>query len=114
MIQKPYTVAEISRDITGASGNILSADVHTVVGSKKRKRTELALAIDHEGVNIYDYLLKQSSPVHRAPFDAGGRGPKPRDDLRIVPPFHRSLVYYATLSVQPLDMDRKIKSQQRR
>lgn len=56
MIQKPYTLAEIPRDITGASGNILSGDVFAVTGSKKRKRTELALAIDREGVNIYDVL----------------------------------------------------------
>lgn len=57
MIQTPYTLAEISRDITGAPVNILAADVYTIAGPKKRKRTELALAIDRQGVNIYDVLL---------------------------------------------------------
>jgi hypothetical protein len=57
MIQNPYTLAEISRDISGSSGKILSADVHAVAGSKKRKRTELVLAIDREGVNIYDVIF---------------------------------------------------------
>jgi len=57
MIRKPHTLAEIPQDITGSSGKILAADVHAVAGSKKRKRSELALAIDREGVNIYDVIL---------------------------------------------------------
>ncbi|KAL2048292.1 hypothetical protein N7G274_000203 [Stereocaulon virgatum] len=54
MIQLPYTLAEIPQDLTGTSGQIYAADVYAIAGSKKRKRSEVALAIDRQGVNIYD------------------------------------------------------------
>ena len=57
MIQKPYVLADIPHDITGSPGNILAADVFAVAGSKKRKRSELAIAIDRQGINIYDVSL---------------------------------------------------------
>lgn len=57
MIPKPYLLAEIPQDLTGLPGNVLAADVYAVVGSKKRKRSELALAIDRQGINIYDVSL---------------------------------------------------------
>lgn len=56
MIEKPYTLADIPHDLTGPSGRILIGDVHAIAGSKKRKRSEIAVAIDHQGVNIYDVL----------------------------------------------------------
>ncbi len=57
MIQKPYLLAGIQQDLTGSHGNILATDIFTVAGSKKRKRSELALAIDRQGINIYDVSL---------------------------------------------------------
>ena len=54
MIQKPYLLADIPNDITGLSGNILATDVLAIAGAQKRKRSELALAIDRQGINIYD------------------------------------------------------------
>jgi len=56
MIEKPYTLADIPHDIPGALGRILIGDVHAIAGSKKRKRSEIAVAIDHQGINIYDVL----------------------------------------------------------
>ncbi|KAF6222343.1 hypothetical protein HO133_001429 [Letharia lupina] len=53
MIQKPYLLADIQQDLNGLP-NILATDVLAVAGSKKRKRSELALAIDRQGINIYD------------------------------------------------------------
>ena len=58
MISKPQLLAEVQRDLTGLPRNIHTADVLAVAGSKKRKRSELALAIDRQGVNIYDVSLK--------------------------------------------------------
>ena len=58
MIQKPYLLAEIPQDLTDLPGNLLAADVYAVAGSKKRKRSELALAIDRQGINIYDVSLR--------------------------------------------------------
>lgn len=60
MIQKPYLLADIQQDFTGKPGNVLATDVLAIAGSKKRKRSELALAVDRQGVTIYDV---QSSKV---------------------------------------------------
>lgn len=57
MIQKSYLLADIQQDLTGLPGNIFATDVLAVGGSKKRKRSELALAIDHQGINIYNVSI---------------------------------------------------------
>ena len=54
MIQTPYTLANLPVSPHALQGNTFAADVHSLVGSKKRKRAELAVAVDHEGINIYD------------------------------------------------------------
>ncbi|CAD6567307.1 MAG: hypothetical protein ASARMPREDX12_000198 [Alectoria sarmentosa] len=54
MIPNPYLLAEIPQDLNGLLGNVLAADVYAIVGSKKRKRSELAIAIDRQGINIFD------------------------------------------------------------
>lgn len=56
MAEKPYTLADIPHDPTGSEGRILVRDVNAIAGSKKRKRAEIAVSIDHQGVNIYDVL----------------------------------------------------------
>ena len=58
MIQKPYLLADIQQDLIGIPGNILATDVLAITGSKKRKRSELALAIDRQGVNVYDVSIE--------------------------------------------------------
>ena len=60
MSQALQVIAEIPRDITGSSGKILTSDVYGVAGGQKRKRSELALAVDRQSINIYDV---QSSPL---------------------------------------------------
>ena len=60
MIQEPQVIAEIPQDIIGSHGKILPSDIYAVVGSQKKKRSEIALVIDRQGVNIYDV---QSLPV---------------------------------------------------
>lgn len=56
MIQKPYTLVELPKNPIAPNGRTLASDVYALVGSKKRKRGELALALDNESVNIYDVL----------------------------------------------------------
>lgn len=58
MIQKPYLLADIQQDFTGKPGNVLATDVLAIAGSKKRKRSELALAVDRQGVTIYDVSIR--------------------------------------------------------
>ncbi len=55
MIQEPYTLADLPPSLTG-SGSIQIADVHSLAGASKKKRSELAVAIDYECVNLYDVL----------------------------------------------------------
>lgn len=61
-LQAPYTVASLPRPIDRSTGRYVVGDVYGgAPGSKKRKRAELAVGIDGEGINIYDvspyYLL---------------------------------------------------------
>ena len=57
MIQRPYVLADIQQDLSGLPSNVYSSDVFAIAGSKKRKRSELALAIDRQGIDIYDVSL---------------------------------------------------------
>ena len=54
MIGEPYEIADIGLDFTGALGNISSSDVFAITHSGRKRRSEIAVAIDRQGVNIYD------------------------------------------------------------
>ncbi len=54
MPQESQILAEIPNDLIGTSGKILTSDVYSIVGPQKKKRSEIALASDRQGVNIYD------------------------------------------------------------
>ena len=57
MIQEPYILADLQQDLTGLPRNVYFTDVFAIAGSKKRKRSELALAIDRQAIDIYDVSL---------------------------------------------------------
>ena len=54
MVQRPYTLADIPQDLTGSTGQVFSADVHGLKGMKSRKRQEIAVAINRQGINIFN------------------------------------------------------------
>lgn len=54
MLQEPYTLAEFPKNLIAPNGNILVADVIGLVGVRKKKRSELAVALDNDSVNLYD------------------------------------------------------------
>ena len=57
-LQNPYTVAPLPQPINRSEGRYVVGDVYGgTPGSKKRKRAELAVGIDGEGVNIYDVRI---------------------------------------------------------
>jgi hypothetical protein len=57
-LQAPYVVASLPRPIDHSSGRYVVGEVYGgAAGSKKRKRSELAVGIDGEGVNLYDVSL---------------------------------------------------------
>lgn len=48
-------MATLPRPIDPANGRYVVADVHGgALGSKKRKRSELVVGVDGEGVTLYD------------------------------------------------------------
>ncbi len=53
-VEMLYKVAEFPESLATPNGNILVAPVHGFSNSKKRKRSELAVALDSESVNLYD------------------------------------------------------------
>ncbi|KAG9238005.1 hypothetical protein BJ875DRAFT_452378 [Amylocarpus encephaloides] len=54
-LQRPYVVAPLPKPIDRSSGRYVVADVYGGAPSqKKRKRSEVAVGIDGEGVNLYD------------------------------------------------------------
>lgn len=49
-----YKIAEFPESLAAPDGTISVTPVHSYLKSKKRKRSELAVALDRESVNIYD------------------------------------------------------------
>lgn len=54
MIQNPIVLAELPKPLTESRNRVLAADINAVRENKKRKRSELAVAIDSEGINLYN------------------------------------------------------------
>lgn len=52
-IETPHTLASLQRPIDSANGRTLAAAVYSLSGSKKRKRSEIAVSIDGEGISVY-------------------------------------------------------------
>ena len=58
VLQKPHILASLPRSIDHSDGRYVASEVYGgAPGSKKRKRSELAVGIDGEGVNLYDVCL---------------------------------------------------------
>lgn len=56
-LQTPYVVASLPRPID--HGRYVVGEVFGgVIGSKKRKRSELVVGVDGEGVNLYDVRIR--------------------------------------------------------
>lgn len=54
-IQKPHIIATLPQPIDRKNGRYVVGEVVSGrVGTKKRKRSELAVGIDGEGLNLYD------------------------------------------------------------
>ena len=66
MIQAPYTIAKLPEGPFPGESRIQSADVYSVSGSKKRKRSELAVAIDQSCVNLYDVNTHSYCPLDQS------------------------------------------------
>jgi hypothetical protein len=58
-LQPPSVLAQLPRPLQGLNGRTQLGEVYSLVGSKKRKRYEVAVAVDGEGVNIYNVRLSR-------------------------------------------------------
>lgn len=53
-LQSPSVLAQLPRPLHAATGKTRIGDVNSLADAKKRKRYELAVAVDGEAVNIYN------------------------------------------------------------
>jgi hypothetical protein len=57
-IERPTVVATLPRPIDHSTGRYVVSEVHGgTPGSRKRKRSELVVGVDGEGLNIYDVSI---------------------------------------------------------
>lgn len=56
-IGAPFTLASLPRSKSSGGGHAQSSSVCSISGTKKRKRTEVAVALDGEGIFIYSVGL---------------------------------------------------------
>lgn len=62
-IGEPYTIAHIPKPLDSAHGQTYASDVYSLVGSKKRKRSEIAFASDGESIGVYEVSTPLSSMI---------------------------------------------------
>lgn len=64
-IEEPQTLARIPQDITGSLGRIWASDVCVIAGQQRKDWHDTALAIDRQGINVYDvcYFLSVFNDV---------------------------------------------------
>jgi hypothetical protein len=64
LVEAPYAIATLPKPLDSENGRIHTAPVFSIRQSKKRKRHELAVGIDGEGVNIYNVLSPRAYPEY--------------------------------------------------
>ncbi|KAH7384261.1 hypothetical protein DE146DRAFT_668185 [Phaeosphaeria sp. MPI-PUGE-AT-0046c] len=90
-IGAPFTLATLSKPVGSTNGRAHAASVCSISGIKKRKRTEVAVGLDGEGVSIYSlqnpqlvtsYALPPTTTFALAPLSvyrkSSSRGPSQR------------------------------------
>lgn len=55
-LQSPSVLAQLPRPLHASTGQTRIGDVFSLADAKKRKRYEVAVAVDGEAVNIYNVL----------------------------------------------------------
>jgi hypothetical protein len=61
-----FTLATLSKPVASTNGRMHAASVCSISGIKKRKRTEIAVGLDGEGVSIYSVRETGAfcAPIH--------------------------------------------------
>lgn len=85
-MEAPYTIASLPKPLDAEHGAIQASPVYGIKGSRKRKRHEVAVGIDGEGVNVYNvqsqslvtsYALPTETYICCPPCSVYVRRPKP-------------------------------------
>ena len=53
-MEAPYTIASLAKPLDQENGRTQASPVHSIRESKKRKRHEVAVAVDGEGIFLYN------------------------------------------------------------
>lgn len=80
-LQRPSVLAQLPRPFEATTGSTQIGEVYSLIGSKKRKRHEVAAAVDGEGINIYNVL--QAILLIRFPKLMNFLGTIPKPDNRL-------------------------------
>lgn len=54
LVEAPFTLASLPRPYDAAAGKCLASPVYGLRGQRWRKRSEVAVAVDGDGVSIYN------------------------------------------------------------
>ncbi|KAF2873851.1 hypothetical protein BDV95DRAFT_666869 [Massariosphaeria phaeospora] len=90
-IGAPYTLASLPHPLDSISGRTQAAGVYSLSGTKKRKRTEIAVGVDGEGILIYSlqnpqlvtsYALPPQTSFSTAPYSLYRKGTIKRGSRR--------------------------------
>ncbi|KAH7377775.1 hypothetical protein BKA66DRAFT_560729 [Pyrenochaeta sp. MPI-SDFR-AT-0127] len=82
-IGAPFTLASLSKPVTSTNGRVHAAGVCSISGIKKRKRTEIVVGLDGEGLFVYSlqnpqlvtsYALPPSASLTTAPYSIYRKG----------------------------------------
>ncbi|KAK5118946.1 hypothetical protein LTR62_000157 [Meristemomyces frigidus] len=66
-METPFTIATLPKPLDGESGRTYATPVYSVRAGQKRKRHEVAVGVDGEGVNIYNVQSQSLLTSHALP-----------------------------------------------
>lgn len=61
-IGAPFSLASLPRPGAGTAGRTQAAGVYSISGTNKKKRAEVAVAVDGEGISVYSVCILHISP----------------------------------------------------
>lgn len=59
-LETPHTLASLPKPIDPVNGRTLASTVYSLSAARKRKRSELAVSVDGDGISLFDVCLARS------------------------------------------------------
>jgi hypothetical protein len=70
-----FTLATLSKPVCSTNGRIHAASVCSLSGIKKRKRTEIAVGLNGEGISIYSVCVRATMRKHLTEIPTAPKSP---------------------------------------